>query len=429
MLYPIDYRGQGGFRLQARDGSAKLAVKAVECGEMGDEMTRQATMWMILLALAAGLAPASAAPRYSIKRTGDVVQLRDGTSDTVVSVLLPVNNAYEMVVKGRNVIRMTINSVDQLRANPGLNGIPFLAPFANRLDEDAFYANGKKYNFDMELGNVRGAVPIHGYLSGTSRWQLVAAKADGKSAWVTSKLEFSKYPDYMKQFPFAHTITMTYRLANGAMEVHTRLDNQSAEPMPVAIGFHPYFALTDSVRKDWTLSAPLKKHWLLTDTKVPTGQTEPAENFFGGDPHAVPLSRFADKPIDDVFSDIERDAKGRGTITFKGASQSISLTAGPNFKGFVLFSTVPMPPNAGRGGAGRGPAAAPPPPVSVGPAIPLSAADTGPAPFERGFMAIEPYASITDCMNLAQKGLCSDLASIQPGGHWEESFWVTPSGY
>ena len=102
----------------------------------------------------------------------------------------------------------------------------------------------------------------------------MAAKADGKSAWVTSKLEFSKYPDYMKQFPFAHTITMTYRLANGAMEVHTRLDNQSAEPMPVAIGFHPYFALTDSVRKDWTLSATLKKHWLLTDTKVPTGQTE-----------------------------------------------------------------------------------------------------------------------------------------------------------
>jgi aldose 1-epimerase len=259
---------------------------------------------------------------------------------------------------------------------------------------------------------------------------LVEAKADGKSAWVTSKLEFTRYPDYMKQFPFAHTITMTYRLANGALEVHTRLDNLSAEPMPVAIGFHPYFALTDSVRRDWTLSAPLKKHWLLTDTKVPTGQTEPAENFFGGDPHAVPLSRFADKPIDDVFSDIERDAKGRGTITFKGASQSISLTAGPNFKGFVLFSTVPTPPNpnAGRGGAGRG-AATPPPPVSVGPAIPLSATDTGPAPWERGFLAIEPYAGITDGMNLAQKGLYNEQQSIQPGGHWEESFWITPQGY
>ncbi len=382
-----------------------------------------------LLFLALAAVPAAAAPRYSVKRLGDVVQLRDGATDTVVSVLLPVNNAYEMVVKGHNVIRMTINSVDQMRAAPGLNGIPFLAPFANRLDQDAFYANGKKYNFDMELGNVRGAVPIHGYLSGTNHWQLVSVKADGKSAWVTSKLEFTKYPDYMKQFPFAHTITMTYRLANGALEVHTRLDNLSAEPMPVAIGFHPYFALTDSVRHDWTLSAPLKTHWLLTDTKVPTGQTEPAENFFGGDGHAVPFSRFADKPIDDVFSDIERDAKGRGTITFKGASQSISLTAGPNFKGFVLYSTVPMPPNPnpGRGGGGgRGNA---PPPVSTGPAIPLSAADTGPAPWDRGFLAIEPYASITDAMNLTQAGKYNELQSIVPGGHWEESFWVTPAGY
>ena len=397
---------------------------------------RSAMMWMASLALAAGLVPASAATRYSVKRIGDVVQLHDAGSDTVVSVLLPVNNAYEMVTKGKNVIRMTITSVDQMRANPGLNGIPFLAPFANRLDQDAFYANGKKYNFDMELGNVRGAVPIHGYLSGTSHWQLVEAKADGKSAWVTSKLEFTRYPDYMKQFPFAHTITMTYRLANGAMEVHTRLDNLSAEPMPVAIGFHPYFALTDSVRKDWTLSMPVKTHWLLTDTKVPTGQTEPAETFFGGDPHAVPLSRFADKTIDDVFSDIERDAKGRGTITFKGASQSISLTAGPNFHGFVLYSTVPVlpnpnpnpNPNGGRGGAGRG-AITPPPPVSVGPPIPLSAADSGPAPWDRGFLAIEPYAGISDGMNLAQKGLYSEQQSIAPGGHWEESFWVTPQGY
>ena len=80
-----------------------------------------------------------------------------------------VSNAYEMVVKGQNVIRMPFATVDDFRARPGLNGIPLLAPFANRLDEQAFYANGKKYNFDMELGNVRGAIPIHGYLSAARR--------------------------------------------------------------------------------------------------------------------------------------------------------------------------------------------------------------------------------------------------------------------
>jgi hypothetical protein len=32
-------------------------------------------------------------------------------------------------------------------------------------------------------------------------------------------------------------------------------------------------------------------------------------------------------------------------------------------------------------------------------------------------------------MNLAQAGKYNELQSVAPGGHWEESFWVTPSGY
>ena len=67
-------------------------------------------------------------------------------------------------------------------------------------------------------------------------------KADGASAWVTSRLEFFRQPAWMAQFPFAHTIEMTHRLKNGALEIAAALHNLSAEPMPVAIGFHPYFS-------------------------------------------------------------------------------------------------------------------------------------------------------------------------------------------
>ena len=59
-----------------------------------------------------------------------------------------------------------------------MGGVPFLAPWANRLDEQAFYANGRRYAFDMELGNVRGAIQIHGFLTTASQWQVVEAKAD-----------------------------------------------------------------------------------------------------------------------------------------------------------------------------------------------------------------------------------------------------------
>ena len=369
---------------------------------------------------------AAAQPRYSAKQTGDIVQLRDTKTDTTVSVMTSVSNGYEMVVKGQDLIRMTFATVDDFRARPGLNGIPLLAPFANRLDEPAFYANGKKYNFDMELGNVRGPIPIHGYLSGAKDWKMVEAKADGNAAWVTNQLDFYRNPQWMQQFPFAHTLTMTYRLQDGVLEVHTRIDNLSVEPMPVAIGFHPYFQLTDSTREGWTLSIGAKTHWLLAQNKIPTGETEPIEKMFP-DRRAVPLKDF---DLDDVYGDLERDAQGRAVVSVKGKGQQLDVVLGANYKSIVLYSPNPANARGGAagGGGGRGNAPAPPPSATpAAPSVPLTG--TNPNVPNRGFIAVEPMVGITDSMNLAQKGVYKELQSIPPGGKWEESFWLRPKGF
>jgi aldose 1-epimerase len=367
---------------------------------------------------------ALAQARYSAKQTGDIVQLRDSRTDTTVSVMTTVSNAYEMVVKGQNIIRIPFATVEDFRARPGLNGIPLLAPFANRLDEQAFYANGKKYNFDMELGNVRGTIPIHGYLSNAKDWKLVEARADGKSAWVTSRLDFYRNPQWMQQFPFAHTLEMTYRLADGVLEVRTRIENLSIEPMPVAIGFHPYFQLTDSTREDWVLSIGAKTHWLLADNKIPTGETEPADKFFANRKAAA----LKDLDLDHVFGDLERDAQGRAVVSVKGRTQQLDVVLGPNYRSIVLYS--PNPANARGGGGGRGGRGgqAPPAPAPVsGPTVPLTGAKDTIS--NRGFIAVEPMVGITSSMNLAHKGLYKELQSIPPGGKWEESFWLRPSGF
>jgi aldose 1-epimerase len=146
-------------------------------------MTRVVLLWLLL-----GLVlPVAAAERYSARRMGDVVRLEDAAHETVVSLIPSVGNiAFEMTVKGHNVLRWPYASVEAFKARPSLSGIPFLGPWANRLDEQAFYANGKRYAFDMELGNVRGAIPIHGFLSTAEQWQVLEARADRTSAWVTS---------------------------------------------------------------------------------------------------------------------------------------------------------------------------------------------------------------------------------------------------
>lgn len=355
--------------------------------------------------------PASAQP-YLAWRTGDVVQLQDAQTQTSVSIIPSVGNiAFDMKVKGQSMLRWPYPSVEEFKTRPGLSGIPFVGPWANRLDEQAFYANGRKYVFDMELGNVRGAIPIHGFLSTNDQWQVVEAKADVTSAWLTSRLEFYRQPTWMKQWPFAHTIEMTYRLREGVLEVRTTISNMSAEPMPIAIGFHPYFQLTDSPRDQWTISVGARTHWLLAPTKLPTGETEPIERLFP-DPRAAALR---DYNLDDVFSDLARDAQGRATMTVAGKSQRLDIVLGPNFRSMVIWA--PHPANTGRGSQSLSVASQP---ARVGPNQTAQ---------DRNFICFEPMAGVTNAINLAHKGLYKELQSIAPGAMWSESFWVRPNGF
>src|SRR6185503_12356474 len=312
-----------------------------------------------------------------------------------------------------------------------------------RLDETAFYANVRKYNFDLELGNVRAPIPSTGYVNGSKAWQLVEARADQRGAWVTCRLDFYKIPLFMAQFPFAHTITMTYRVSEGALEVRTRLDNLSTEPMPVAIGFHPIFELPDGNRDDWTVSLDARTHWIEIPQRLPTGETQPIESFFGSDRTAIQLKKYA--LIDDVFTDLIRDANGRATMKLMYSGKELHVSLGPKFKTVLAWSTPLAPGGGGRAGggggrgAGQGAPAAPPAPSGPFPVDPAQGvkvappaapvAEGAPAPTTKGFIAFEPMVAITNALNLAHKGVYKELQSIPPGGSWEESFWITTKGY
>ena len=256
---------------------------------------------------------------------------------------------------------------------------------------------------------------------------------------------------------------MTYRVSDGVLEVHTRLDNLSTEPMPVVIGYHPIYQLPDGNRDDWTVSVDAKTHWIEIPQRLPTGETQPIEKFFNADRHAIQLKNYA--LVDDVFTDLERDAEGRATMKLTYNGKELDAILGPKYRTVLLWST----PLGGGGGGGRrgqgpggpgagGPGAAgtsapatPPPagpfpvdpaqgvrtaPPAVAPAPNASAAPSGaptgaapPAQANRGFIAFEPMVAITNALNLAQKGSYKELQSIPPGGSWEESFWVTTKGY
>lgn len=346
---------------------------------------RQYFTAIVLFPLLTAMSPAAdfTAERATVEGI-EVVRLADNVRQIEVSIVPSIgNNAYEMKVKGHSILWSPYKSLVEYRAKPVQLGNPFLAPWANRLSEEAFYANGKRYRLNPDLRNYRldsNKQPIHGLVVNASGWRVVAVQADGRMAQATSRLEFWRRPEWMAQFPFAHVIEMTYRLRDGALEIETAVENLSAEAMPLSLGYHTYYQLTDSPREEWNVWVPAREHVVLSEKLVPTGERKP-----------VSLPRPAamrDARLDDVFTGLERDAEGRAEFRMAGRKQSISVLFGPKY----LVGVVWAPPG-------------------------------------REFLCFEPMTGVTNAFNLAHEGKYGELQSVPPGGAWRESFWIRPSGF
>ena len=313
----------------------------------------------------------------------EIVRLSDYTRRTEVSIAPAMGNmAYEMLAGGRNILWFPYQSPAELKRAPTLCGAPFLAPWANRIDGEAYWANGKRYTLNPALGNLRrdrNGLPIHGLLNFSPAWTLVSTEAGDSSAGASSRLEFWRHPDMMAQFPFAHSITMTYRLADGALEVETAIANLCTEPMPLAVGYHPYLRLYDAPRDQWKVRIAARTRLELNDRLIQTGKRAPAG--------FTSLRPLAEAPLDDVFTDLIREPDGTAVFRVEGERQAISVAYGPKYTIAVVY-----------------------------------------APLDRDFICFEPMAAVTNAFNLSHAGLC-DLPSIPPGGQWEESFWISTSGF
>jgi aldose 1-epimerase len=258
------------------------------------------------------------------------------------------NNSYQMKVKGHDVFWSPYPTLAELRAKPAHAGNPFLAPWANRIEGLA--------------------------------WQVTNVSATDSGAEVTSRLELWRHPDWMAQFPFAHNIEMTYRLKDGALEVDTMVENLSRDTMPLSVGYHPYFRLTDSPRDEWKIDLPARELVVLSSALVPTGEIKPHTPAEG--------MSLRGQQLDGVFSGLVPGKDGKPEFSVQGKKQKISVIYGPKYPVAVVW-----------------------------------------APPGREFICFEPMTGPTNAFNLAHAGKYKDLQTIPPGGRWRESFWVVPSGY
>ena len=338
-------------------------------------------------------AVASFAANYSAQQSSEkglaVVHLADAAQGMEVSVLPSFGNrAVEFKAHGHNILYIPSSDLPNVAAHPALNGVPFLAPWANRLSEPAFWADGQKYDLNPDLGNFQKdnhGLPIHGLLSASNLWRVVDVGADAESAHVTSRLEFWKYPELMAQWPFAHEYDMTYRLAGGTLQVEITVKNLGAKAMPLSLGFHPYYRIPGVHRDEWIAHLAVRKAIVADSRLIPTGELKPVDL-----PNPVPLKG---RTLDNGYTDLERDSDGRAHFSIEAQGKKVEVLFGPKYPVAVVWEP-PAPPDG-----------------------------------TRDFICFEPMAAMTDGINLHHEGKYPELQMIAPGASWTESFWIHPSGF
>lgn len=223
----------------------------------------------------------------------------------------------------------------------GPKGIPFLAPWANRLEGDHVALGGVPVDLTgaPPVERDEHGLPIHGLLKGSSLWKVFA-----HTNWaLAAELDFGAQPALLELFPFPHRLVMRADLGARTLTIRTTVAAGPDEAVPVSFGFHPYFALPDVARGMWRVELPAMEHLELDERSIPTGASEYVDSdcFILG--HRV---------YDDGYAGVRRGARfalsgGGRRITMRfDAGYPCAQVYAPPHDDVICFEPMTAPTNA-----------------------------------------------------------------------------------
>jgi galactose mutarotase-like enzyme len=231
-------------------------------------------------------------------------------------------------------------------------GIPLLYPWANRLAGFDYEAAGKAVQLPRGSAPIpldANGLPIHGILGGRLCWRAalqpapVGAALRGQLSWGPSA------GGLFELFPFRHELLYEARVAGRRLTVAVTVHASGTDPVPVAFGFHPYFAPPGIPRERWTVRLPTMRRLGLDSRQIPDGSGR-----------ALSGRRFelADRELDDGFDRLPLPAQFE--VQAGGMNLSIEFQEGypcaqiyaPRSRQCVCFEPMTAPTNALRSGVG-----------------------------------------------------------------------------
>lgn len=235
---------------------------------------------------------------------------------------------------GAALSRFAVRGVEIMRATP-ISAIADanirqmacypLVPYSNRIEQGKLLVGQKAHQLRLNFGNE--AHSIHGV--GWQRpWKIETQTADS----LTLSLNHSPDADW----PFRFDVVQECRLLDNALVLRLRITSTDDAPMPVGLGFHPFFPMTPET----TLQAEWNGRWEMGDDKLPTEWKKvSAETDF-----ALPRS-IRDWKVDHCFTDWKQRAtlassKHRTIITASGDAKHLICFAPNDGRHFIALEPV-----------------------------------------------------------------------------------------
>jgi aldose 1-epimerase len=228
---------------------------------------------------------------------------------------------------GGAISRVTWRGIDVLRKTPDsalttpnvrqLCSYP-LVPYSNRIGNGELPL-GAPSSMSATTVKLRANFPGESHAIHGIGWQRVWQVASATSA--RARLTLKHAPD--PHWPFAFEAEQVIELTADAFNVTLRATNVDERPMPVGLGFHPFFPID----ADTSLQAEWRGMWEMGEDKLPTKliETPPDADF-------RVARKVADWKVDNCFVGWTRQA------TLRYATHQMAITASSACSNIVCFA-------------------------------------------------------------------------------------------
>ncbi len=239
-----------------------------------------------------------------------------------------------------------------------------LVPFGNRVKDNRFEFEGRRYRFGPNT-----AWDPH-YLHGEG-WQSEWTVEERRDDRLT--MSFAHRGGHT---PYVYRATQSFLLTGDELQLTLSVENAGEAALPFGLGWHPYFPMTPQT----TLLAPATRFWTEVEGWLPGEATDIPADLDFGEPAPLP-HRWVNNGFE-VWS-------GEAVIAWPERGTKLHLTADPLFRhAFVFVSDTVFDPQ-----------------------------------FQRDYFCFEPMSHLADGHNLPGLG---DLRVLRPGEQLSGSIRLRP---